>query len=130
MNSTGTMPASIAADKFGAHKMIAPALLVTGLGMTALPLCNTIPEAFTSLIVWAVGSSMLGSAPTAYAANLANEKNRTQVLALLRTMGDVGLVVGASSIGLLANLIGNDAAMHCTAGFVGLTSVAFALARK
>ena len=128
--TTGTMPASYVADKFGVHKMIAPALLVTGIGMSALPFCHTVPEAFTSLVVWAVGSSILGSAPTAYAANLADDKNRTQVLALLRTVGDVGLVVGASSIGLVANLIGNDAAMHVTAGFVGLTSVAFALARK
>ena len=45
-------------------------------------------------------------------------------------MGDVGLVFGASSIGLIANMVGNDAAMHCTAGFVGLTSVAFALSSK
>jgi len=56
-----TVPASYIADKFGASRMIAPALLVTGFGMTALPLCNTIPEAFSSLMVWAVGSAMLGS---------------------------------------------------------------------
>lgn len=125
-----TIPAARIADKLGPSRMIAPAMMITGASMAALPMCETIPECFSALALWAVGSAILGSSPTAYAANLSNESNRTQVLALLRTMGDVGLVLGASSVGLIASVIGNDAAMHSTAGFVGLTTLGFAWSQR
>eukprot|EP00940_MAST-03C_sp_MAST-3C-sp2_P002348 g2348.t1 len=123
-------PVASIADKIGPNKVIAPGMAITGSAMAALPFTETVPTAFAVLGIWALGSSMLGSAPTAYAANLSTESNRTQVLALLRTMGDVGLLVGSSSVGLAAGYVGNDLAMQGTASFVALATGWFVLQQR
>merc|ERR1740130_2259110 len=122
----GTAPMAALADKVGPSVVIPPALLLTAASMAAFPMAPDVPSAFAVLGCWALGSAMLGSAPTALAANLATNENRTQVLALFRTMGDVGLLVGASAVGTAATLVGNAPAMQGTGAFTAATAAWFA----
>eukprot|EP00939_MAST-03C_sp_MAST-3C-sp1_P000798 g798.t1 len=126
----GAVPVASLADRIGPNKIIAPGMAITGVAMASFPFTETVPTAFCVLAFWALGSTMLGSAPTAYAANLSTEKNRTQVLALLRTMGDVGLLVGSSSVGITAGMVGNDLAMQGTASFVALSTAWFLIRQR
>ena len=55
-------------------------------------------------------SCVLGSAPTAAAANAVPEDERAGALALLRVCGDLGLLTGSAGFGALAAAAGSDAA--------------------
>ncbi len=57
-----------------------------------------------------LGSCVLGSAPTAAAANAVPEEERAGALALLRVCGDLGLLTGSAGFGALAAAAGSDAA--------------------
>ena len=74
-------------------------MIVSAGAMAAFPMATNAPEAFAVLAVKALGDTALGSSPSAYTANLAGADQRTQALALLRTFGDVGMLVGGSGVG-------------------------------
>eukprot|EP01039_Chlorochromonas_danica_P007980 gene7980-8802_t len=56
----------------------------------------------TGLVPLAIGSTMLNALPTSMVTDLSSDSQRAQALSLLRTAGDVGLLVGAASAGFLA----------------------------
>jgi len=60
-----------------------------------------------TLAVWVLGSSILSTSPIAFVSDALEDKERAQGLALLRTVGDVGLMVGALGVGALSNWTGN-----------------------
>ena len=62
------------------------------------------------MAVQGLGSCVLGSAPTAAAANAVPEDERAGALALLRVCGDLGLLTGSAGFGALAAAAGSDAA--------------------
>ena len=63
-----------------------------------------------AMAVQGLGSCVLGSAPTAAAANAVPEDERAGALALLRVCGDLGLLTGSAGFGALAAAAGSDAA--------------------
>ena len=73
--------------------------------------------------MWSMGSSMLSTAPIAFLSDHVDEDSRAQAIALLRTCGDVGFLVGASSVGALADVTGMGVAMQSTSAllFTGTT---------
>jgi MFS family permease len=98
--------------------MLAGCTLISA-GMATLPFGAA--HDFTSLAaalgVWATGSTLLSTAPVSYISDSTEESNRAQAIALLRTSGDVGFLVGASAVGALADWTGNlDIAMQASAG--------------
>ena len=111
----GAMPAAALADRLGPANVLAPSLALTSGAMWAFPLAAELPHAVGVLCVWALGGVLLGSAPTANAANLAPPAQRAQAIALMRTTGDLGLLSGAVTVGSAAALVGHDAAMQGTA---------------
>ena len=123
----GAAPAAALADRIGPLRVIAPALCVSATGMAAFPWATDLPQALTVLGVWAAGSTVLGSAPTAAATNLVPAASRAPALALLRTVGDVGLFAGASIVGGAASVYGSDNAMEATAALLFASAGAFAL---
>lgn len=120
----GAMPSAALSDRVGPANVLAPSLLLTALSIGAFPLAADLPQAAGVLCTWALGGVLLGSAPTANAANLAPPEQRAQALALMRTTGDLGLLTGSITIGTVATIIGSDAAMQGTAGAL-LTSAAW-----
>ena len=69
-----------------------------------------------ALTCLSLGSTFLGTAPTAHISNIVPSEHRAQALALLRTSGDVGLLVGASAAGALADWGSMEMAMESSAG--------------
>jgi len=122
-------PAAAAADRFGPHRLLAPALALCALPMVWLPLAPGIMEAAPPLAVMALGNTALASAPTALVSNLVQPESRAHALALMRTIGDVGWLLGGVSVGGVATLFGSGPAMHGTASFLVLVAGWFALRR-
>ena len=76
-----------------------------------------------------MGSSMLSTAPIAFLSDHVSEENRAQAIALLRTCGDVGFLVGASSVGAIADVTSMGFAMQLTSALL-LTGTAWFAARQ
>jgi len=100
------------ADKLGPSNIIVPALLATAGAFAYLPWASHHGYEFVALAmaVQGLGSCVLGSAPTAAAANAVPEEERAGALALLRVCGDLGLLTGSAGFGALAAAAGSDAA--------------------
>jgi predicted MFS family arabinose efflux permease len=77
---------------------------------------------------------MLSTAPIAFLSDHVSEDNRAQAIALHRTCGDVGFLVGASTVGALADVTSMGYAMQSTSALLltGTTwfTVRQVLARK
>jgi hypothetical protein len=69
--------------------------------------------------LWAAGSSLLSSSPIAHISNHIDDSKRAQAIALLRTSGDVGFLIGASTMGLLSDWAGGlDVAMQSSSAIL------------
>jgi MFS family permease len=108
-----------AADRFGKAPAIVAGCTLISTSMAGLTFCDNHTQLAVALGVWATGSSILSTAPVAYVSDKVTESQRAQALALLRTLGDVGFLVGAMTSGALADWVGSlDTAMQAGAGFL------------
>ena len=122
----GAQPCAALADRFGKPQAIVPACFILGGSMLALPFMHSYESMLALMGVWAVGGTMLGSAPTAHVTDIVPPEARTQALALMRTVGDVGLLVGAGTAGVLADWSSMGAAMDGNAGLLLVATTWFA----
>ena len=70
---------------------------------TCAPYAQSFEHLMACLAPVSFGSTILSAVPTAYMGDLVSSKQRPQALALLRTAGDVGLLIGAVSSGILSD---------------------------
>ncbi|CAE8608386.1 unnamed protein product, partial [Polarella glacialis] len=127
LNLLLTGPAASATDRFGPGNVIAPSLAMTTVAIALFPLAEDLMQASAVLALWTAGGSLLSSAPTVMAANHVAPEARSQALAMVRTVGDLGLLAGATSVGLAATAFGAGPAMQGTAALLGtVTSGYFA----
>ena len=69
---------------------------------------------------------MLSTAPIAFLSDHVSEESRAQAIALLRTCGDVGFLVGASGVGALADFTSMGVAMESTSALLFTATTWFA----
>ena len=98
--------------------------------MIGLPFCSDLYQLAGILVVWASGSSLLSISPMSFISDRVDDGKRAQAIALLRTSGDVGFLIGASSMGALADWTSSlDLAMQSSAGIL-LTATGWFAARS
>lgn len=108
-----------AADRFGkVPAMVTGCTLISTAMMTLPSQLNDVSTLAPCLALWAAGSSMLSTAPVSYTSDVVKPSHRAQAIAMLRTGGDVGFLVGASMTGVLADVTGNLVAMQSSAGML------------
>jgi len=114
-------------DSIGKVPAIAGGCGVIASSMTILPLCtDNWPLFVGTLGFWALGSSMLSTAPLAYISDSVDEDQRAQAIAMLRTSGDVGFLFGSSCVGALADMSGSiEVAMQSSGGFLSAATFWF-----
>jgi len=125
----GNLPTAKLMDKIGKVPGIVAGCTLLSAAMFALPFCTEMREVAATLGFWALGSTMLSTAPIAYISDNVRDDQRAQALALLRTVGDVGFVVGASSTGAVADLFNMDVAVHSSATLL-ITATGWFAARR
>jgi len=103
-------------DKIGKGPAIVAGSTMIAFSMGILPMCTDMYQLAGTLAVWATGSTMLSTAPVAYISDTVDDEKRAQAIALLRTGGDVGFLIGAAGMGALADWTGMDGAMQTSAG--------------
>jgi len=115
------------ADQVGKAPAIVSGCTLISLSMVGLTL-SPAEYLHVSLGTWAVGSSMLSTAPVAYVSDQVDDDQRAQALALLRTFGDVGFLIGASGTGVLADALGScETAMQSSATLLATATLWFAV---
>jgi len=99
--------------------------------MYLLPFCSDNMWQFATVLgMWAAGSSLLSTSPIAHIGNTVDDSKRAQAIALLRTAGDVGFLVGASSMGMVSDWAGSlETSMQSSAAILG-TATSWYVARN
>ena len=125
-----TIPVAKLADAWGPSTVIPPAMLVTAAAFATLPWADHLGYEYVActMAVQGLGTCVLGSAPTAAAANAVPEEDRSGALALLRVGGDLGMLTGSAAFGALAASAGSDAAFGAAAALLVGTAAGFRLA--
>jgi MFS family permease len=110
INIVGSQPIAWVSDKYGRKNVILPGALIIGLGAMGLVMAPSIEYFVAASVLWGIGSCTLSGAPMAYASDVTSDKMRTQALALLRSGGDLGFVLGGALSGSISMLLGMNAA--------------------
>jgi len=120
-------PLASLADRWGPVRLLAPALGLMAVSMATLPLAPDMVCATGPLALMVIANTSLSSVPMALTANLVGPELRTQAIALMRTVGDVGWLLGGMSFGIAAGLAGTGPAMQSAGTLLlavsGLTAV-------
>lgn len=97
-----SQPTAYLADTWGKEKMIALGLGVLGSSMVLMPAATNFESLLCLLTPIALGSTVLSAVPAAMVGDIIEPSKRSQALALLRTAGDLGLLLGAIGSGFAA----------------------------
>lgn len=130
INLIGLAPAAQVADRFGRKWAIVPSGLVVSSGLALMAADAGQPLFLLAALTLAVGSSVAGPAPAAYAADIAPPAARGLAMGLYRTAGDAGMVIGPYALGAIADLSSIPWALAANAAIVAAASIGFALAAR
>jgi MFS family permease len=130
INLAGLAPASLAADRFGRKWAIVPSGLVIGLAFVLMPATSSHLLFLVSALLLAVGTSIIGPAPAAYAADIAPPAFRGLAMGLYRSAGDVGFLIGPALLGAVADASSIQWALAANALIVLAATAFFALAAR
>jgi MFS family permease len=129
INLVGLAPAAIVADRFGRKSAIVPSGVIIGVALILMANSNSNLLFLSAAMLLAVGTSIIGPAPAAYAADIAPLALRGLAMGLYRSAGDLGFTLGPFVLGALADatsigwaLTANALIVVLCAGFFGIAA--------
>lgn len=126
VNVAVSQPVAILADKYiGKVKSIILGTSLFAISAMYLPHVTSVNDLWTTLVVMSAGSTFLSTVPSALAADLSTTEDRAQTMALLRTSGDVGMLVGSICSGAFAQLTSLDLAIESNSALLLLATVLY-----
>jgi DHA1 family multidrug resistance protein-like MFS transporter len=130
INLIGLGPAATLSDRVGRKVAIVPSGLITAVAL-ALIAWTGVPAVFLgSALLLAVGTSIMGPAPAAYAADVAPAEVRGFAMGLYRSAGDLGFVVGPVLLGAIADATTLGGALVANAALILVVTLVFAVAAR
>jgi MFS family permease len=114
-------------DRFGRRPIIIPGTLASGVAFAAFALVQSYPLFLIACIFWGLAVGIGGSAPGAYAADLAPPGANGATMGLYRTLADAGYVAGPALLGIIADIAGANTALFITGVLFWLAGGLFAL---
>ena len=119
-------PLAYLADNYNKNYMFVAGCALLGGSSIFVPFATS-PEQLAMLMVpFAVGSTVMQNVPTAHVVNICGAEDAPQAMSLLRTVGDLGLIVGAATSGMLASLTsvetviqGQGSILFATLAYIG-----------
>ena len=119
--------AGVLADRFGRKPVIVPANLLTVISLVILALAPGKGWFMAGLALWGIAAGIGGTAPAAYAADLAVPGMNAITMSSFRMVSESGYVIGPLLLGWISDLFRSEAALFATAGIFAVISVLFAL---
>ncbi|HUF33177.1 MAG TPA: MFS transporter [Acidimicrobiales bacterium] len=127
INMVGLAPAAWMADTLGRKHAIVPSGLAVGAALVLLSTGDSQLTFLLGALALAVATSIAGPAPAAYAADVAPPHLRGLGMAMYRTAGDIGFVIGPPLLGAIADATTIRVALVANAGLVVVATAVFAL---
>ena len=118
-------PAGVLADRHGRKAVIVPATLMSAVALVLFVLAPSYAWFLAACLAWSA-AGMGGSAPAAYAADVAPAGMNAAALGAFRMVGDLGYVAGPVLLGLAADLGGAERALAVTAALLAAVALLFA----
>ena len=118
-------PTGMLVDRFGRKTVIVPATLLAGVSLLTFCFAPSYPWFTAACVLWGAAMSVGGSAPAAYAADLAPPGMNASAMSTYRMMSDFGYVVGPIVLGLVVDGYGSIAALVAAAVLTILVGLAF-----
>ena len=97
------VPAGSLTDRLGRKAVVLPGAVLSLLGLGMFALGHSVWTFYAGGVILGIGTGVIGPAPAAYAGDLAPPGKTGITMALYRTFGDLGFVVGPILLGLLAD---------------------------
>jgi MFS transporter, DHA1 family, multidrug resistance protein len=91
--------------------IIVPGTLLSGLAFAAFAGVTSYPHFLLICLLWGLAGGIGGTAPGAYAADLAPPGANGVTMGIYRTLSDAGYVVGPALLGLIADSFGAEPAL-------------------
>mmetsp|Transcript_5926 Transcript_5926/g.14268 ORF Transcript_5926/g.14268 Transcript_5926/m.14268 type:complete len:402 (-) Transcript_5926:769-1974(-) len=126
VNVVGSQISAQVSDKLGRKRTIVPGLALIATAVAGLPFATDGNQLTALMALWSVGGAVLSTGPTAYLSDLSSESERPQALAMIRSMGDLGLLMGAGCLGAVAHVSSMDVAFQANAALLLGVTAAFA----
>ncbi len=123
-------PAAFIADRYGRKAAIIPSGLVTAGALLLIGVSDTTVMFVAGAMVLALGTSIAGPAPAAYAADIAPPHLRGLGMGMYRSSGDIGFMIGPPLLGAVADATSYGWALTVNAALVGVMALLFLGARE
>ena len=127
INVIGSQVSAAISDRFGRKVTIVPGTVMMSVAVAGLPLASNGTELTAIMALWAIGGAAVSMGPTAFITDLVPEEDRAQALSMLRSFGDLGLLIGAGSLGALADASNMELAFEVNAFFLSAVTLNMAL---
>lgn len=119
-------PGGMLVDYFGRKAVIAPATILSGLGMLLFCVAPSYPWFLAASVAWGTASSIGGAAPSVYAADSAPPGLNASTVSIFRMAGDIGYITGPITLGLISDAFGPVAALIAAASLLVVAGGLFA----
>lgn len=123
-------PAAMIADRFGRKAAIVPSGLTVAVGLAIMAVSPNLATFVGGAMVLALGTSIAGPAPAAYAADIAPPHLRGLAMGLYRSSGDIGFLIGPIILGLVADASDYGWALWLNVVLIAAASLFFLTARE
>ncbi|MDP2328750.1 MAG: MFS transporter [Dehalococcoidia bacterium] len=123
-------PAAMIADRFGRKAAIVPSGLTVAVGLAIMAVSPNLTVFVGGAMVLALGTSIAGPAPAAYAADIAPPHLRGLAMGLYRSSGDIGFLIGPIILGLVADASTYSWALWLNTVLIAAASLFFLTARE
>jgi DHA1 family multidrug resistance protein-like MFS transporter len=130
INLIGLGPAAALSDRVGRKAVILPSGVVTAAALALIAWTGAPAMFLGAALLLAVGTSIMGPAPVAYAADVSPREVRGLAMGLYRSAGDLGFVVGPVLLGAVADATTLGGALAVNAVIVVVVTILFAVTAR
>jgi len=116
-------PAGWLSDRFGRKAAMVPGMLLAAVALLLFAWSGSVAAVFAAGVVIGIGQGIAGPSPAAYIADLAPAGRAAGTMALYRTFGDLGMVIGPAMLGLVAERYTLGAGLIANAALIALVAV-------
>ena len=125
INVVFSQPVAWIADRFGRKSTMLPGVSIVCLCLAALPYIHTAESMVALQALWSLGACLLGTSPLAYAVDATPSHVRAQTMAMVRSSGDLGLLLGGAVLGSLLQTLSLQTTTGLAAGVLAASGLYF-----